>query len=144
MPESNGIPKPDRNIPAQPRQSTYTFVPDGPLGHDPNATREDMLRARSIPVRDQLKDLPRATPPPPEPEPIKISKEDVLVLCRAYGIDVISENPTSGRRQNLEERVEVLKTENATLLDRARLAEESAASAIRELRELKASASGDE
>lgn len=83
---------------------------------------------------------------PPE---IHLTKEQLMDLCRVAGIDVV-ESIKGGRALNQDEVIERLKLENAKLikhngsllegnarlLERAQLAEASAASAISELKSI--------
>lgn len=86
------------------------------LGHNPNATPEEILEfRRNFNLRDHLK----GTPTNGTEKPTHITKEQVITLCRAYRIELAD----SAKLKALE--------------DRARLAEASAANAIAELKAIK-------
>lgn len=105
-----------------------------PLGHNPNATREEMLREReTFNLREHLRGIkPEPPPATPPPEGIKISREQVIILCHAYGIDLL-DDPDRPAGSGLPGRMDILTKENERLLDRCRLAEAAAAGTVREL-----------
>lgn len=96
--------------------------PGNSLGHNPNADEAERLRVRET---FNLKDHLAGTIPAVHPDapPVVVTKEQVLILAKFYGIEVISTGGKNGRDLNLEEKYEVLKVENEKLLERCRVAE---------------------
>src|ERR1019366_1249598 len=92
-----------------------------PLGHNPNATREEMLREREtfnlhehlgrIKIFPDVVGASKASTPSPAPEGIHISREQVVVLCHAYGIYLL-DDPNRPEGSGLPGRMDILTKEN--------------------------------
>ena len=89
------------------------------IGHNPGADEAERIRFRET---FNLHDHLRGTPPHPSEKPVvHITREQVLELCRSYGIEVIAQSAPGmggGRMQSLEEkaaRVDALTEENVRL-----------------------------
>lgn len=123
------------------------------LGHNPNATAAELLQAREgFNVNEHLRNAasaPRFNPGMPQSEfrrtpPVtSLNLEELRSNLRQIGMDIvmIGDKPSDpgGFSQNQQERITTLEAANASLLSRAVTAEATAADAIRELKELKAS-----
>lgn len=115
------------------------------LSQAPYDISPELLKEReTFNLHDHLKGIkPQPSAPPSE---VFLSKDQLKDLCRVAGIDVV--DPIKGGREiNQEEIIKKLKIENANLLqvngallERAQLAEASAASAISELKSMQRSA----
>ncbi len=100
-------------------------------------------------LHDHLKGVkpqPAATLPPE----IRLSKDQLKDLCRVAGIDIV-DSVKGGHAINQEQTIKDLKAENVRLsekcnqlLERAQLAEASAANAISELKSMQRSATPPE
>lgn len=139
-----GVPPPNRFAAPPGRPGAYNVVPDGPLGHNPDADAEELLRVRAN--FNLAEHLAGRTESPKAPEPVNMNRDTVLELCDIYGL-VLMDDPrrATGHKLNLTERLALseklvvgLREENSGLLTRATLAEASAANAVRELGDLKA------
>ena len=103
------------------------------LGHNPNADYAERMRARATPVKDQVNG---AVPVPPA-EPIHITREQAIAIAGTYGLLLVDHEGTPSHSVHIAEQVKTLQDQNVLLLERCRLAEASAANAIRELEQLK-------
>lgn len=84
------------------------------LGHNPNATQEELLKFREGFVLSEH--FNGAVPQPKATDaPVVITKAQVIELARAYGLDLIASNPVGGRTDNLEEKYEALKADRDSL-----------------------------
>lgn len=116
------------------------------LSQAPYEISPELLREReTFNLHDHMKGV-KPAPATTLPQSIRLSNEQLKDLCRAAGIDVV-ESIKGGRALNQDEVIEQLKTENErlskkcnTLLERAQLAEASAANAISELKSMQRSA----
>lgn len=102
--------------------SRFDHAPNlpGSLGHNPNASMDEMLEFRGkFNVREHLRENPPA--PPVDPTLIHLSKETLKMLCERAGLDVIdtgAPGQSGGRKDNLEEQLELLKQNNEMLIAR--------------------------
>ena len=112
------------------------------LSQAPYDISPELLKEReTFNLRDHLKGVKPAAAAT-LPQEIHLSKEQLKDLCRVAGLDVV--DPVKGGREiNQEQVIEKLKAENAklikhngALLERAQLAEASAANAISELKSM--------
>lgn len=116
------------------------------LSQAPYDISPELLHEReTFNLHDHLKGV-KPAPATALPQSIRLTNDQLKDLCRAAGIDVV-ESIKGGRALNQDEVIEELKTENARLtekcnrlLERAQLAEASAANAISELKSMQRSA----
>lgn len=99
-------------------------------------------------LHDHLKGV-KPTPAATLPPEIRLTKEQLKDLCRVAGIDIV-DSIKGGHALNQEQTIKDLKSENLrltekcnSLLERAQLAEASAASAISELRSMQRSTTAE-
>ena len=116
------------------RVSTVTEVPDD-LTHNPNASFAEMMEFRA---NFDPKNQPKAKPLEPA-TPIKISREQVIEICRAYKIPLLDdpENAT-GYSLHLGDKLKAAEDQRDALLTRAKAAEKALADIQAELDALKA------
>jgi hypothetical protein len=109
-----------------------TEVPMGGLGHNPNADYAERMRNReTFNLKEHLAKAPKAPEPAP---PVHITRDQVKTLAEAYGLHLVDPEGTSGNALHVSEQLKKLQDENAALLQRAKLAEAAAASAVREMK----------
>ena len=93
-----------------------------PLGHNPNASYEEMLAFRStFNLKEHLAGRPQAAPV--EPSLIHLSVAQLKMLCERAGLDVIPQtaaDQAGGRLLNLEEKLEALKKDHDEALAKNR------------------------
>lgn len=119
-------------------ESGHNPLGHNPLGHNPDADEAELIRNReSFDVREHLKGT-QGNPTTPS-GPVHLTLDQIKGLARAAGLFIVEDDQKTGHVLNREERIAELKRDNATLLDRALLAEAAAAGAIKELAELKSS-----
>lgn len=116
------------------------------LSQAPYEISPELLHEReTFNLHDHLKGV-KPQPTTTLPPEVRLTKEQLIDLCRVAGIDVV-ESIKGGRAINQDEVIEKLKSENAKLIkhngkliERVCFAEASAASAISELKSMQRSA----